>query len=72
MYWKTEKVIFQDVEYITYNYFAIIERPIKSGPYYNPLTKMIVHPANKDLVIKAKAVKTEQEFEEFYNKNKEL
>lgn len=65
MYWKIGQKTAEGWE--IYNYFCIITKSfISFKPYYNPFVKQMIYPATKDIIIKALAAATDEDFESWY------
>ena len=73
MYWMVGSTQINLTEkcYI-FNYFEIIDKTKISYPYYNSLTKQMVFPVNKELVMRACIYPSEAKFLEFYSLKKRL
>lgn len=70
MYWKKGK---DENGWIIYNYFEIIHKhTLSSKPFYNPISKSIIYPVTKELVMKAAIAETEEDFEIWWHWNTPL
>jgi hypothetical protein len=72
MYWKTKIEKYGDKTFITYSYFKLISKSIPTAAFYNPFSKSITYPVKKELAVVTTVVTSEEDFLEFYEKNKEL
>lgn len=72
MYWIASQTKIGPHTFYTYNYFEVVEHTLPKKPWYNSLTRKINYPTNKELIVKALLVSSEDEFIKFYKHRSRL
>lgn len=73
MYWLVDVYKANNGDkFLTYNYFCVVPYCDYKRPWYNGITKQTIYPATHQLTVKAIIVESEEQFLDFYNKNKRL
>jgi hypothetical protein len=76
MYWKSNKIKMDFgnglKEYTEYSFFEVIAKYPALQQYFNPVKKKIIYPVNYHLAVSTYNALSEDQFLDWYQKNKRL